>query len=346
MENELRTNAKKLSPEEQYQIRKNIVRLYQQGKKPAEIVIILDVSTRHTDSTIKKYKEQGLAGIKQRKRGRRHGDKRSLTPEQEKAIRKTIVDKNPEQLKLKGFMWTRKNIAEYIERVYDIKMPLSTLGYYLERWGFSVQRPIKRAYKQNPVLIEQWLNETYPTIKEQAQTENAEIYWGDETGVQNTADYLRGYAPIGQTPVVQVEAQKFKANLLSAISNRGKARFMIYEKLTPMKLIDFMRRLVADTKRKVYLILDNLRIHHAKIVNQWLAKHKDEIEVYYLPPYAPEYNPDEFLNSDMKRDIGNRPMPLSKSDIVKNVRSYMKSLQLKPHKIKSFFKAPSVSYAQ
>jgi len=346
MDNELKTNAKHLSPDEQFQIRKNIVRLHQQGKKPTEIAEILDVSRRHAESTIKKYKEEGFVGIKPQKRGRKLGDKRSLTPEQEKEIRTAIIDKNPEQLRLKGCMWTKRNIAELIKHKYGIDMPSSTLGYYLERWGFSIQRPIKRAYKQNPEQINQWLNDTYPTIKEQAIAENAEIYWGDETGVQNTADYLRGYAPIGQTPIIQVEAPKFKANMLSAISNRGKARFIIYDKLSPSKLIDFMRRLIYDTKRKVFLILDNLRIHHAKIVNKWLAEHKDEIEVFFLPPYAPEYNPDEYLNSNMKRDIGNRAMPRSEKDIIKNIRSYMKSLQLKPDKIKSFFKAPSVSYAQ
>jgi transposase len=224
-------------------------------------------------------------------------------------------------------------------------MPLSTLGYYLERWGFSVQRPIKRAYKQNPEQINQWLNDTYPTITSRAKEENAEIYWGDETGVQNTADYLWGYAPIDQTPIVQVEAQKFKANLLSAISNRGKVRFLIYDKLSPDKLIDFMRRLVNDTKRKVFLILDNLRIHLAKKVSSWLEKHKNEIEVFFLPPYTPEYNPDEYLNSDLKREVGNHPIPRSEKDIVKNVRSHMKSLQPRPEKVKSFFKAPSVQYA-
>jgi len=346
MDNELKTNAKNLTPQEQFQIRKSIIRLHQQGKKPAEMAVILDVSKRHAESTIKKYKELGFSGISLKTRGRKSGDKRSLTPEQEKEIRKTIVDKHPEQLKLKSCMWTRKNIAELIKRKYGIAMPLSTLGYYLERWGFSVQRPSKRAYKQNPEQIGQWLKETYPAIKEQATRENAEIYWGDETGVQNTADYLRGYAPVGQTPIIQVEAQKFKANMLSAISNRGKARFIIYDKLSPLKLIDFMRRIATDTKRKVLLILDNLRIHHANKVSEWLEKHKDEIEVFYLPPYAPEYNPDEYLNSDLKRDVGNRSMPRSEKDIVKNVRSYMKMLQLKPDKIKSFFKAPSVSYAQ
>jgi len=310
-----------------------------------EIAELLDVSERHVKATRASYKKDGFAGINLKQRGRKTGDGRTLTPEQEKIIRETIVDKNPDQLKLKGCMWTRKNIAELVKQLYDISMPLSTLGYYLERWGFSVQRPTKRAYKQNSEQVDRWLNETYPSIAERAKAENAEIYWGDETGVQNTADYLRGYAPIAETPVVQVEAQKFKANLLSAISNRGKLRFVIYEKMSPDTLIDFMRRLIRDTKRKVFFIVDNLRTHHAKKVRQWLEKHKDKIEIFYLPPYAPEYNPDEFLNSDLKRNVGNRPMPRSKSDIVKNVRSHLKVLQLNQHKVIAFFYAPSVRYA-
>ena len=121
---------------------------------------------------------------------------------------------------------------------------------------------------------------------------------------------------------------------------------MIYEKLSPAKFIDFMRRLVTDTGRKAFLIVDNLRTHHAKKVTKWLEEHKNEIEVFFLPPYAPQYNPDEYLNSDLKRDVGNRPMPRSEKDIEKNIRSYMKTLQLTPKKVMSFFKAPSVAYAQ
>lgn len=345
MEKELKTSAKTSSPEEQFQIRKSIIRLSKQGKKVREIAETLDVSERHVKATRASYKKDGFAGISLKKRGRKVGDGRCLTPEQEKEIRNMIVDKNPDQLKLKGCMWTRKNIAELIKRLYKMSMPLSTLGYYLERWGFSVQRSTERAYKQDSAKLDTWLNETYPAISERARLENAEIYWGDETGVQNTADYLKGYAPIGQTPVVMKEAQKFKANLLSAISNKGKVRFCIYAKMSPDMLIDFMRRLVADAKRKVFLILDNLRTHHSKKVSEWLEKHKDEIEGFFLPPYSPEHNPDEYLNSDLKREVGNRPMPRSQKDIVKNVRSYMKSLQLKPEKVKSFFKAETVKYA-
>ena len=346
MENELRLNAVRLSPEEQYQIRKSIIRLTKTGKSNEEIAEILDVSLRHVQNTKKTYADGGIAGIKPKPRGRRTGDKRVLTPEQEQEIRRIIVDKNPEQMKLPGCMWTRENIRDLIKQKYKINMILSTLGYYLERWGFSVQRPAKRAYKQDEKQVADWVEQEFPDIKERAKAENAEIYWGDETGVQNTANYLKGYAPIGKTPIVQVDSQKIKINMLSAISGRGKLRFMLYkDNMNSDKLIDFMRRLVKDSKRKVFLILDNLRAHHSKKVREWLEKHKAEIEVFYLPPYAPEYNPDELLNSDLKRGIGKKSMPRSEKELERNVRSHMKSVQLNPNKIMAFFQAPTTIYA-
>ena len=176
--------------------------------------------------------------------------------------------------------------------------------------------------------------------------ESAEIFFGDETGVQNQPTTLRGYAPIGQTPVVKTEAKHFKINMLSAISNRGKLRFVLYkDNMNADKLIDFMRRLVHDSKKKVFLILDNLRAHHAKKVSAWLEKHKDEIEIFYLPPYAPEYNPDELLNSDLKRGISKRPSPRSDKELEHNVRSHLKSVQLRPAKIQGFFGSATTTYA-
>ena len=346
MDNELKTNAVSLSPDEQYQVRKSIIRLSKQGKNNTEIAEILDVSLRHVQSTKKMYKDGGIDGIKSKKRGRKKGEKRALTPEQEKEIRAIIVDKYPEQMKLPGCMWTRNNIRDLIKRKYKIDMPLSTLGYYLQRWGFSVQRPRKQAYKQDAEKVDNWLNTEFPGIAERARTENAEIFFGDEVGVQNTANYAKGYAPIGETPVVKVESKKMKANMLSAISNSGKLRFVIYkDNMNSDKLIDFMRRLIYDSKKKVFLILDNLRVHHSKKVRTWLEKHKDRIEVFYLPPYAPEYNPDELLNSDLKREIGNRAMPRSEKELEHNIRSHMKSLQIDPEKVQSFFRADLTIYA-
>jgi len=346
MENELKTNAVRLSPQEQYQIRKSIVRLWKQGKSNPEIAEVLDVSERHVRNVKKIYAEQGIAGIRPKTRGRRKGDKRTLTPEQEWEIKKIIIDKYPEQLKLPGCMWTRENIRDLIQRKYKIAMPLSTLGYYLERWGFSVQRPKKQAYRQDEQKVADWVEQEFPGIKERAKEENAEIYWGDETGVQNTANYLKGYAPIGCTPTALVDSKKIKINMLSAISNRGKLRFVLYkDNMNSDKLIDFMRRLVKDTPRKVFLILDNLRAHHSKKVTAWLEKHKAEIEVFFLPPYSPEYNPDELLNSDLKRGISKRSMPRSEKELEHNVRSHLKAVQLRPKKIRSFFQAPTTIYA-
>ena len=194
MEQELRTNALQAGAEEQYQIRKNIIRLLKDGKSGREIAKLLDVSEGHVSNTKKAYEKEGIAGIKAKTRGRRKGDCRKLTPEQEQKIRQTIIDKNPEQFKIPGCMWTRKNIAELIRQVYGLALPLSTLGYYLSRWGFSVQRPSKRSYKQDEKKIDEWLNVEFPGISERARAENAEIMFGDEVGVQNTADYLKGYS--------------------------------------------------------------------------------------------------------------------------------------------------------
>lgn len=345
--NELRTDAKKLSQSEQYQIRKNIVRLMKKGIKPDEIADTLDVSRSLIYATKKAYEEKGIEGIKPGKRGRRHGDKRILTPAQERAIMKTIVDKNPEQLKLKCCLWTRKAIRDYILREYNIDMPLSTLGYYLARWGFSVQRPIKRANKQDAARVQAWMNDEYPAIAIKAKAENAEIYWGDETALQNTANYIKGYAPIGKTPVLQVEAKKLKLNMLSAISNKGKLRFTITkESVNADILIDFMNRLVKDTGRKVLLILDNLRVHYSKKVTAWLHEHREEIELFYLPPYAPEYNPDEYLNSDLKREMSKRPIPKSEKELGSNARSVLKMTQLDPTRVKSYFGSKFTKYAK
>lgn len=344
--NELRTNAKKLSQGEQYQIRKNIVRLLKKGIKPDEIAETLDVSRSLVYATKKAYEEKGIEGIKPGKRGRRYGDKRVLTPAQERAIMKTIVDKNPEQLKLKCCLWTRKAIRDYILREYKINMPLSTLGYYLERWGFSAQRPIKRANKQDAARVQAWMDDEYPAIAVKAKAENAEIYWGDETALQNTANYIKGYAPIGKTPVLEVEAKKLKLNMLSAISNKGKLRFTISkESVNADILIDFMNRLVKDTGRKVLLILDNLRVHHSRKVSAWLDEHREEIELFYLPPYAPEYNPDEYLNSNLKREMSKRPIPKSEKELGSNARSVLKKTQMDPARVKSYFGTKFTKYA-
>ena len=278
---DLTMDVRKLTANEQYLIRRNIIKLNRQNKSAKFIAEILDVSISHVYGTIAKYEREGINGIKPKHEGRKQGEKRLLSTDQEKEIQNIIIDKYPEQLKLKGFLWSRSSINELIQRKYGIYLALSTLGYYLARWGFSVQRPCRVSRKQNPKHVQKWLDDEYPAIAQQAKDENAEIHWGDEAGIQNTCNYVKGYAPIGKTPVVYTENERFKVNMLSTITNQGKLRFMLYrDSMTQQKLIEFMTRLIKESPRKIILILDNLKVHHGKIAKEWLDKHKSQIEVY------------------------------------------------------------------
>lgn len=139
---------------------------------------------------------------------------------------------------------------------------------------------------------------------------------------------------------------RFLFNRPSSVSKRGKLRFVLYkDNMDSDKLIDFMRRLVHDSLKKVFLILDNLRVHHSKKVQLWLENHKNEIEVFYLPPYAPEYNSDELVNSDLKRSVATKASSQSKDEFEHNIRSHLKSLQLNPFKVSASFNAPYTKYA-
>ena len=182
-------------------------------------------------------------------------------------------------------------------------MPIRTVGKYLSRWGFTPQKPVKRAREQKPEAIEMAERRISP-IARQAKKEKAEILWGDETGIQNEANRTRGYSPQGIKPVLRISSKKERISMISAINNEGKVRFMIYkESMTSSRLIGFMTRLIKDAGRKVYLILDNLKVHHSNAVAEWLEKKKDTIAVFYLPSYSPELNPDEYLNNDLKHRV-------------------------------------------
>ena len=164
------------------------------------------------------------------------------------------------------------------------------------------QKPQKRAYEQRAPEVRRWLKQDYPAIP--AKQEDAEIYWGDETGLRNDCQPERGYAPQGQTPVIRLNAKRASLNMISAVTNQGKVRFRFFEgSLNTDVLLDCLRRLVTDAQRKVLLSLDNLRVHHAKPVTAWRAKHAEQIEVFYLPAYAPELNPDAYLNCDLKGGV-------------------------------------------
>lgn len=223
------------------------------------------------------FQAEGMKALKaSEQQGRPVGAGRLLSPEQEKAIQQLLIDKTPDQLKLCYALWTREAVPQVIRQETGVKVAIRTIGTYLKRWGFTVQKPKKQAYEQRPDKVRKWLDEQYPAIHSRAKAENAEIYWGDETGLRSDSQHVRGYAPKGKTPVLRFNAKRASINLISAITNQGKVRFRVFDgTMNADILIDFMQRLIKDAKRKVFLILDNLRVHHAKVVKAWLAEHKD-----------------------------------------------------------------------
>jgi transposase len=277
------------------------VRLARRGETNTAIAEILGVNRRTIGLWLQRYAAAGARGLQATRRGRKVGEQRTLTPVQEADVQRLLVDKTPDQLKLTFALWSRQAVRELLRVRFGVAMPIRTVGEYLRRWGFTPQKPIKRAYEQNPVAVRRWLTETYPTIAARAKQEAAEIHWGDETGVRSDDVRGRGYAPRGQTPVRRVPARRHSVSLISTLTNQGKVRFMLYRQaLNARRLVRFLTRLTRDAGRKVFLILDNLKVHHATVVRDWLEAHREMIEVFYLPSYSPELNPDEYLNGDLK----------------------------------------------
>lgn len=339
-------DARTQNQQTQYELRKQVVRLRKRGFSNKQTAEIVGLSAAHASTIWQKYLQGGIEAIKPGKRGRRHGAQRVLDSEQEIAVRNMLVDKAPDQLKLPFALWTRDAVRLAIKKEFGVELPLRTITDYLKRWGFTPQKPAKRAYEQDPAKLKQWFEQGYPEIAARAKQEGAEIHWGDETGVNNEAYNARGFSPKGKTPIIRLNAKKSSINMISSITNQGKVRFMLYrETMTGPVLIRFMSRLIKDVERKVFLILDNLRVHHSKVVKKWLDEHQQWIEIFYLPPYAPEHNPDEYLNGDLKQRIRSGLPSRSQEDLAKKTRSFMKTLQRRPDHVKSYFRHQLVRYA-
>jgi transposase len=342
-----REDARKLSPQAQHELRRQVVRAYKRGINRRQIARDLGLSYSSVRMIVNRFKKDGMRGIDSGQRGRQAGSCRTLTAEQEEQIQRLICDKRPEQLKLDFALWTRAAVMLLIERECGIRLPVRSVGEYLKRWGFTPQKPIRRAYEKSPVAVQKWLDESYPEIKQRAKEEDAEIHWGDETAVVNTDVRGRGYAPKGDTPVAYVVGgTRQKLSMISTVTNQGKTSWMIIDgNFNHLRLIEFFEALIKQVGRKVFLVLDNLGVHHCKPVKEWLTAHIKQIEVFYLPSYSPELNPDERLNGDLKQAIETRVPCRTKDKLRTAATEHMTAIEKNPERIKSFFEDPKIAYA-
>lgn len=340
-----RIDLRKLEPAAREQLRRTVIRMHKRGDKQTAIAEVLGLRR----PTVTGWIAQANAGrgVKEAPRGRPLGDGRKLTPAQEERIRKDIVDHTPDQLKLRFALWSAQAVRSLIKAYFGIDLPVRSVRNYLKRWGFTPQRPLKRAYEQKPQAVQKWLSEEYPAIAARAKAQGAEICWGDETAVSSVEHYPRGYAPKGKTPVLVLsQSKRSRINLISAITNQGRMRFMMYrDTLSAEVLIRFLERLIREAGRKVFLILDNLRVHHSRKVREWLADKLDKIELFFLPSYAPELNPDEYLNADLKARMSAAEPVRDAAHLRHKVISHLRSIQKQPARIRSYFKAKRIKYA-
>lgn len=340
-------DARKQIREQLYERRKQVVRLHKKALGVMQIVSMTGLGYLAVSTSIDLFEAGGWLAIRPALRGRHQGVARTLSQAQEDNIQRTIIDKRPEQFKMDFFLWSRAAVGQLIEQEYGIKLHVRSVGKYLKRWGFTPQKPIKRAYEQNPEAVQAWLHGEYPGIEQRARQEGAEIHWGDETALVNTDVRGRSFASVGKTPVAKtVGGTHQKRSMIATVTNQGKTRWMIIDDAFDAdKRIEFLAALIKDAGKKVFLIPDNLRVHPSKVVKAWVAERHEQIELFYLPSDSPQFNPEERLNADLKQEMGKRVPVRTKAKLREAAKEHMVMLDRTPERVIAYFQDRRVRYA-
>jgi transposase len=337
-------DARSLPPVAQEDLRRRAVRAVLGGKTQLEVAETFGVTRQSVGRWIKAHREGGGKALKARKRGRPKG--KALEPWQAAQTCRAIEDRRPEQLKLPFYLWTRQAVAQLIGERFGVRLSVWTVGRYLKSWGFTPQKPVRRAFEQNAQAVRRWLEDEYPAIRRQAKREKGIVYWGDEMGMRSDHQTGTTYGRRGKTPVIAATGQRFGCSMISAITNRGQLNFMVFKKrFSAQVFIDFLRRLIRQAKRKVFLILDRHPVHRSRKAKDWLRKHAQSISLFFLPGYSPELNPDEMLNQDVKGNAVGRRRPGNQKEMLAVVRGYLRGRQRRPHLVRRYFEEEHVRYA-
>ena len=336
-------DARKLDHSTLEAIRIRAVQQVQGGESPETVIRALGFSRACIYNWLAAYQAGGWESLKAR---RLYGRPHKLKGSQIRWIYRTVVLKNPLQLRFPFALWTRAMIRTLIWRKYRVKLSLASVGRLLAQLGLSCQKPLAKAFEQNPSLVQQWVKREYPRIRAWAKRERAEIFFADESGVRSDFHAGSTWAPIGQTPVVRQTGQRFSLNMISAVSPRGKLRFMV----TPSRIgasvfAEFLKRLMHGWKRPVFLIVDGHPTHKARLVKASLKRMQGKLRLFYLPPYSPELNPDEYVWNDVKNNGVGRSMITNVTNLRSAVESRLRYLQKNPDHVRTFFQSKTTRYA-
>ncbi len=324
-------------------IRIHAVQRVEAGESPEDVIRVLGFGRTVIYNWLAKYREGGLDALRAKPIA---GRPSKLQGKQLKWLYQTITSKNPLQLHFEFALWTRGMVRELIRERFGVGLSEVSVGRLLKKLGLSPQKPLRRAYEQNPELVERWLAEDYPKIQALAKKERATLYFSDEAGVRSDFHSGTTWAPKGKTPIVEATGQRYGMNIISAISPRGEMRFMTVEgRMNAGKFIEFLKRLLRNAEQPVFLIVDGHPSHRARKVFEFVRKTKGKLRLFFLPPYSPELNPDELVWNHLKNHGVGKRIVRSREELKRVVIGHLRFLQKTPDLIRAFFHEPHVRYA-
>lgn len=336
-------DARQLDHQTLEELRIRSVKRVQSGESPETISKALGLNRSTIYTWLALYRNGGWDALKSKPTP---GAKPKIDGKQMKWIFETVTMKNPQQMKFEFALWTREMIQKVIKDKFEIKLSLKAVGRLLGQMGITCQKPLYSATQRDESLVKKWLTKIYPKIKSRASKEKADIYFGDAAHIRSDHHAGKTWGVKGETPVVKTTGSRFSFSLISAVSSRGLMRFMVTEGgVNSAVFIQFLKRLIAGAKRKIFLIVDNGPSHVSKKTKAFIETVSDQIELFYLPPYSPDLNPDELVWNHLKTNTVGRSIVTDKTSFKKQVTRSMKSLQKNKTKVRSFFQKPSLRYA-
>ena len=322
-------DARSLSPDAQEALRRRVVQAVRDGLSQTVAARVFQVARPTVNRWVRLAEAGSVRALRAKRRGRPTGTQ--VAAADAARVVRLIVGRCPDQLRLPFTLWTRDAVRLLLRRDFGVELSVWTVGRYLQQWGLTPQKPMTRAYERNPVAVRRWLEIDYPTLRADALRVGGEIHWGDEMGFRSDYHAGRTYGRRGHTPVVPATGQRFRANVISSLTNRGRLAFMVFQEgFTAAVFLRFLRRLIRLVRRPVFLIVDSHPVHRSKRVTQWLTARADQIRLVFLPGYSPDLHPDEFLNHDVKANAVGRQRPVDQAELIANVRSYLRITQHHP----------------
>ena len=336
-------DARRLTYKTLTELRKRGVASVQNGQSPEVVARALGISRATMYGWLARYRDGGWAALQARKRG---GRKPKLNAKAIRWIYQTVTEKNPLQLKFTFALWTANMIGQVIDKKFSVKLSKASVCRLLVQLGLTPQRPVWRAYQQSPEAVQKWLQEEYPRIRRLARQKKALIFFGDEAGVRSDHHAGTTWAIKGKTPVVSSTGARFGLNLISAVSAQGEFRFMTVKgRVGATQFIDFIKRLLHNTTRMVFLFVDGHPAHKAKMVQRFAESVKDRFRLFFLPPYSPELNPDERVWNDLKNNTVGRQSITSPDQLKGAIISHLRWVQKSPDRVRSYFQNETTRYA-